>query len=292
MPRRQIGLLLPPIEGANACRHPALAWKLPFSLPCPLFPHIPRQAVLPLPQIAADSSLLQDRPACAAVTPEPPPGRRSSRADAVVRALADAIVRGIIPPGLHLDERALARQFGLSRTPVREALGGLCMLGLAERRPHRGVVAAMLTPERLADMFAVMAELEAAASRFAASEMTAPERRRLTEVHEASRLMVQAGDAEGYESLNRRFHEVLYDGAHNPYLRDLTLATRNRLMPFRRAQFHLRGRLASSWAEHDQVVRAVLRGEAETAAGAMRAHVVTVGAASAEYIPTPPGLVP
>jgi len=204
-----------------------------------------------------------------------------------VRALSDAIVLGTIPPGLRLDERDLARQFAVSRTPVREALGGLCMLGLAERRPRRGVVAAMLTSDQLAGMFAVMAELEAASSRFAATEMTVTERRRLTDAHEEARRMVQAGDPEGYESVNRRFHEILYEGTHNPYLRDLTLATRNRLMPFRRAQFHLRGRLALSWAEHDQVVQAVLRGEAETAARAMRAHVMTVGEASAEYIPQP-----
>ena len=219
------------------------------------------------------------------VAPEAPPRPRLSRAEHVVRALADAIVRGAIPPGVRLDERDLARQFDVSRTPVREALGGLCGLGLAERRPRRGVVAAMLTADRLAHMFAVMAELEAASSRFAAIDMTAVERRRLIEAHEASRLAVQAGDAEGYEAINRRFHEILYEGAHNPYLCELTLATRNRLMPFRRAQFHLRGRLARSWAEHDQVVQAVMRGDAETAARAMRAHVMMVGEASAEYIP-------
>jgi DNA-binding GntR family transcriptional regulator len=244
----------------------------------------------PAPQTAAERAQPPGGPLSATTAPElAPAGPHLSRAELIVRALADAIVRGSIPPGLRLDERDLARQFEVSRTPVREALGGLCMLGFAERRPRRGVVAAMLPPDRLADMFAVMAELEAACARFAATEMTASERRRLIEAHEAGRLMVQAGDPEAYEATNRRFHETLYDGAHNPYLRELTLATRNRLMPFRRAQFHLRGRLALSWAEHDQVVRAVLRGEAETAGRAMRAHVMTVGEASAEYIPHPRG---
>lgn len=217
-----------------------------------------------------------------------PDGARLSRAEHIARALADAIVHGVIPPGLRLDERDLARQFDVSRTPIREALGALCSLGLAERRPRRGVVAAMLTPERLAEMFDVMAELEASTSRFAAVEMTAAERRRLVEVHEAARLAVQTGDPEGYEAINHRFHDILYDGSHNTYLRELTLAVRNRLMPFRRAQFRLRDRLARSWAEHDRVVQAVKRGEMETAARAMRAHVLNVGEASAGYIPHPP----
>ena len=217
---------------------------------------------------------------------------RVPRAEQIQRDLADAIVRGAIPPGFRLDERELAERFAVSRTPVREALGSLCALGLAERRPRRGVLAALLPPDRLASMFAVMAELEAASARFAAAAMTSAERRRLADSHEAARLLVQSGDPESYEAANRRFHEVLYDGAHNLYLREVTLAVRNRLMPFRRAQFHLPDRLARSWAEHDQVVRAVMRGEPETAARAMRAHVLTVGEASAEYIPHTPIALP
>jgi len=210
------------------------------------------------------------------------------RTEQIQRDLADAIVRGAIPPGFRLDERELAARFSVSRTPVREALGGLCALGLAERRPRRGVLAALLSPDRLASLFAVMAELEASSARFAASAMIAAERRRLVDAHEAARLLVRAGDPEAYEAANRRFHEILYDGAHNASLREITLSVRNRLMPFRRAQFHLPARLARSWAEHDAVVQAVMQGEPETAAQAMRAHVLTVGEASAEYIPHTP----
>lgn len=215
-------------------------------------------------------------------------GPRLPRAAEIVRSLSDDIVRGAIAPGLRLDERDLAQRFSVSRTPVREALGGLCALGLAERRPRRGVVASLMPSDRLSAMFAVMAELEAASARLAALAMTFSERRRLTDAHDAARLLVQTGDPEAYECANRRFHEILYEGAHNPYLCEITLATRNRLMPFRRAQFHLLGRLARSWIEHDLVVRAVARGEAEAAAQAMRAHVLIVGEASAEYIPHSP----
>lgn len=209
-----------------------------------------------------------------------------------MRALADAIVRGVIPPGLRLDDRDLARQFDVLRAPVREALGARCGFGLTERRPTRGVVTAMLASERLADMFEVIAEPEAATSRFAAVDVTAAKRRRLAAVHDASRLAVQAGDSEDYEAVNRQFHETLYGGAHKIYLRQLTLAVRNRLMPFRHAQFSLCDRLACSRAEHDRLVPSGMRGEAEAAMRAMRAHVVTEGEASAEYVPRKPIALP
>ena len=247
-----------------------------------------RSRIGPRP-VAEDSA--RTTPFTSSATPAPPVPP-VLRAEQIQRDLADAIVRGAIPPGFRLDERELAERFAVSRTPVREALGGLCALGLAERRPRRGVLAALLSPERLTAMFAVMAELEASAARFAALGMTSAERQRLAEAHEVARRLVQAGEPEAYEAANRRFHEVLYDGAHNAYLREITIAVRNRLMPFRRAQFHLRGRLARSWMEHDHVVRAVMRGEAETAARAMRAHVLTVGEASAEYIPDTPIALP
>ncbi|OYY83441.1 MAG: GntR family transcriptional regulator, partial [Rhizobiales bacterium 35-66-30] len=82
---------------------------------------------------------------------------------------------------------------------------------------------------------------------------------------------------------NERFHTFLYGGAHNDYLAEITLATRARLQPFRRAQFRNLGRLALSYAEHDQVVTAILRGDKAEAAHAMRAHIITVEIAYERY---------
>ena len=73
-----------------------------------------------------------------------------------------------------------------------------------------------------------------------------------------------------------RFHAAIYAGAHNAYLAELTHATRYRVQPFRRAQFRNLGRLAKSHVEHDRVVLAILRGDREGAAGAMREHIMLV----------------
>mgnify|MGYP005853874985 CR=1 FL=1 len=203
--------------------------------------------------------------------------------DGLVRRLAARIVEGELGPGVRLDEQTLAEAFAVSRTPVREALARLAASGLVERRPHRGVVVASLSMERLSHLFEVMTELEGACARFAAERMGAAERAALAETHARSRAVAEAGGTEAYADLNRAFHLAIYDGAHNPALVELTQEVRNRLAPFRRAQFQLSGRLTLSWAEHDAVVRAMVARDGEAAYRAMRAHIMIVRDAYRSY---------
>lgn len=209
--------------------------------------------------------------------------RSGTTVDQMVRAIADRIVTGYLRPGEKLDESSLAARFDVSRTPVREALGQLSAMGLVERRPNRGAIVAVITQEHLASMFESMAELEAICARFSAERMTAAERRSLEIEHQASARLVQVGAEEGYEYFNTEFHSRLYRGAHNTHIHDLTVATRSRLAPFRRAQFMLPGRLAKSWQEHDVIVTAIMRGDAAAAGKAARDHVSIVSEASAVF---------
>jgi DNA-binding GntR family transcriptional regulator len=202
--------------------------------------------------------------------------RRRTLAEELRLQLADEIVRGAIPPGSGLDETELARRFGVSRTPVREAIRQLAASGLVEVRPHRGAVVARPSEERLIGMFEAMAELEALCAGLAAERMAPSERAELEAVHEELRTLIQSGDPQRYHEVNEAFHAVIYAGAHNDYLAEMTHATRRRVQPFRRAQFRNLGRLAKSHVEHDQVVLAILRGDREGAAAAMRAHIMLV----------------
>lgn len=223
----------------------------------------------------------------------PPPGsepetpvRRVDRAapqtDKVTRAeelrlqLADEIVRGVLAPGSALDETDIARRFGVSRTPVREALRQLVASGLVEARAHRGAVVAQPSLERLTGMFEAMAELEALCAGLAAERMTATERQKLEAIHDELRVLSHAGNPERFHEVNERFHNAIYAGSQNDYIAEMTLATRVRVQPFRRAQFRNLGRLAKSQAEHDRVVVAILRGDKIGAAAAMRAHIELV----------------
>jgi DNA-binding GntR family transcriptional regulator len=204
------------------------------------------------------------------------PRQRRTRAEELRLQLADDIVRGSLPPGAALDESELARRFSVSRTPVREAIRMLAASGLVEVRAHRAAVVARPTPNQLAGMFEVMAELESLCAGFAAERMSGAERQALETAHEKLRVLIQSGDPQSYHEINEAFHGAIYAGAHNSYLAELTLATRGRVQPFRRAQFRNLGRLANSHVEHDRVVQTILRGERVLAAQAMYAHIITV----------------
>lgn len=199
-----------------------------------------------------------------------------TRTEEIRRQLAEDIVRGRLAPGTPLEEVELAKTFGVSRTPVREAIRQLEAEGFAQPRPRRGAVVASIQPDRLAEMFFVMAELEAACVKLAAQEITKAELTTLDDVHDACRQAVEAGDVEGYRMANERFHDLLYGASRNNFLSEMTQGVRRRVAPFRRVQFYTYGRLERSYAEHDEVVRAIKAGDGERAARAMRDHILTV----------------
>jgi len=201
---------------------------------------------------------------------------RQTLAETLRLQLADEIVRGALKPGMTLDETELARRFGVSRTPVREAIRLLAASGLVETYAHRAAVVARPTTEQLTGMFEVMAELEALCASLAAARMTSTERRELEAAHDQLRALIHSGDPQRYHEINEAFHGVIYAGAHNAHLAELTLATRVRVSPYRRAQFRNLGRLAKSHIEHERVVMAILRGDRDGAAATMRAHISIV----------------
>jgi len=213
------------------------------------------------------------------------PGRKPTQAERIRASLADAIVRGELGPGVALDEATIAEKFQVSRTPVREAIRQLEAIGFAEARPHRGAVVPHFTPEKLNDMFTVMAEMEALCARYAADHITASERKDLLARHEACAEAARRGDVEGYYTRNLAFHDAIYRASHNGYLVEVTLSVRNRLAPFRRLQFEGLGRLAKSLTEHDEILQAIFRGDGEGAAALMRRHLHLVRTSVGEVSP-------
>src|ERR1700754_3808415 len=222
-----------------------------------------------LPTTSAEPVLRRiDRPA--------PQQAKVTRAEELRLQLADEIVRGALAPGAPLDETDIARRFNVSRTPAREALRQLAASGLVAARAQRGAVVARPTLEGLNAMFEAMAELEALCAGLAAERMPAAERARLEGIHEELRGLSYAGNPELFHEVNERFHNAIYAGSQNSYIAEMTLATRVRVQPFRRAQFRNLGRLAKSHLEHDRVVVAIMRGDRVGAAAAMRAHIELV----------------
>ncbi len=206
-----------------------------------------------------------------------------TRAERLAGQISNAILTGEFGPGARLDEQQLAQRFGVSRTPVREALRQLATSGLIDLRPRRGALVASVTADELKTMFAAMAEMEAACARLSAAHMTPIERRRLQTLHETMAGLVRSGDPDAYADANQAFHLSIYDGTHNQVISEFTAGLRRRLAPFRRAQFQTLGRLPKSWSEHDAVVKAILAGDAPGAHAAMLLHVDLVEDAFGEF---------
>jgi DNA-binding GntR family transcriptional regulator len=200
----------------------------------------------------------------------------ATRADTLAGRIADAILDGELAPGTKLDEQSLALRYGVSRTPVREALRQLGATGLIETRPRRGATVAHVTPEQLEMLFVAMGEIEAACARLAALSMSPIERRRLAALHDRMAVNVACGDEEAYAEANLAFHGAIYAGTRNPILEEIAIGLRRRLLPFRRAQFRAPGRLRRSHAEHAAVVEAIRAGNAAGAHAAMLHHVSLV----------------
>ncbi len=190
--------------------------------------------------------------------------------------IGDEILCGGLVPGTPLDEMKLAERFGVSRTPVREALRELAAAGLVEHRPHRGAVVAAVTEKRLEEMFGVMADMEALCAGYAAATITPAERQQLIDLHTSAEVLVREGDLQAYTDANDRFHEFIYATSHNEFLAETVINIRQRVSPYRRAQFRTLGRLADSHSEHDRVVQAILRGDRDAAAREMRLHLGSV----------------
>lgn len=209
---------------------------------------------------------------------------RETHADQLRRALEEDIVSGRLAPGTRLDESRLADRFGVSRTPVREALRQISNTGLVVLRPRVGAVVASPSLPELIHMFEAMAALEALCGRFAARRMSVRERQCLKDLHGRMGRLVETGDNEGYHQDNSPFHKTIYDGSHNPYLAQQADSLHRRLSPYRAFQLHSPDRLVSSYEEHGRIVEAIVAGREDEAAALLQRHVELQGVALGDLV--------
>lgn len=199
-------------------------------------------------------------------------------------ALEQDIAEGTFKPGERLDETALAARYGVSRTPIREAMMQLAATGLVVARPRRGTVVATLGPKQLVEMFEVMGELEGMAGRLAARRLTSEDRDRILETHEACRRVCETGDADAYYYENEEFHSTIYAASRNDFLQRECETLHRRLKPYRRLQLRVAERLTASFREHDGIVEAILAGDSAKAQHLLREHVIIQGDRFADLI--------
>jgi len=199
----------------------------------------------------------------------------------VAERLRTRIFAHQLPPGSWLDEQALAQEYGISRTPLREALKVLAAEGLVLLKPRRGCYVTELSEQDLDEIFPVIALLEGRCAALATQQAGANDLLRLAAIHERLEEQARKGDMDGFFEANHDFHAALQELAGNRWLSQLVDETRKLLKLTRRDSLRLEGRLKQSLAEHRAVLKAIRQRNADQAGQLMHEHLLSGRAALA-----------
>lgn len=187
--------------------------------------------------------------------------------------LKDEILANRIPPGSVLQEVPLAESLGVSRGPIREALGGLAAEGLVTITPRRGAVVTRLTKRDFLEAYQVREALEELAVRLAVARMTSAELDAAeVRIEEMTRCSA-AGDDNGFFEANAAFHEAFVVGSGNSKLVEVYNRLVGQMGPYRRPSVRLRGSLDRSITEHRSIMVAARAGDGERAAALVVDHI-------------------
>ncbi|MEZ8006500.1 MAG: GntR family transcriptional regulator [Amylibacter sp.] len=200
-----------------------------------------------------------------------------NRADQIAEEIQELVFSRSFQDGERLDEIRLAKRFGVSRTPLREALKKLTLSGIVEKIPNRGVFVRQPGPIELLDMFEVMSELESICGKLAAKRITDIALKNLHEANSKCKKALKKSNPDSYYLENELFHKIIYNQSGNSFLERETIKLQKRLEPFRRIQLRFRGRIEQSMSEHEAIVEALSSGDAVGAECALRNHVSVQG---------------
>jgi len=184
--------------------------------------------------------------------------------------ILEAIDIGVYSPGDRLVESELADRFGVSRTPIREALQRLETQNLLTRT-GRSLIVARLDHSQLAELYAVRSELEGLAAKLAAQHAAPEEVRVLREMVEHDKALID--DPTALSRANRRFHKQIHFASHNRYLiRQLDMVHRSMAL-LTSTSLAAEGRGTEAMAEHAKVVQAIADNQGDAASDAIKKHL-------------------
>ena len=188
----------------------------------------------------------------------------------VAERLRQQIFDRALEPGSWIDEMKLVQQFGISRTPLREALKVLAVEGLVTMKPRRGAYVTEMSRDDVSQVYRLLALLESDAAPQAADNADAAQREQLAQLHARLEKQVRLRDA--FFSTNEQFHLALLDIAGNRWAAQIVTDLRKVMKLNRHHSLFKQGRLADSLAEHRALMQAIDAGDAEAARRLMQAH--------------------
>ena len=198
-------------------------------------------------------------------------------ADKLISDIRKEVSSGILKPGDQLEVNALAERFGVSRTPIREAIRTLVESGVLETRPRKGSFVRVLSAKQLLDLFQVAAELEGMACRLAALSLT---KENVEAIERGLAKCTQAAEAQNnaeYAMANLDFHTAIHNASGNDWLIEQLRQLQINLNSYRTMPYEIRGRLNKSTDEHKIICNVILSGDGEHACNLMRDHMMLQG---------------
>lgn len=200
----------------------------------------------------------------------------AGQTDTIIDAILGDIENGTLNPGDGIDETALARRLGVSRTPLREAMIQLETAGLITRQPRKGAVVFKPTLEEFLAILEVHAKLEGQAAGLAARRLSsdhAKELERIVVACEHHAATKGDADPDGYYQLNLDFHRIIAIAAGNPFLLEMIKTNARKLMAYYRARYQYVGAIADSAKDHREIAALITARNAEAAEQRMARHV-------------------
>ncbi len=198
---------------------------------------------------------------------------RSLLHEEIVSRLRTLILEGELLPGSRISERDLCDQFGISRTPLREALRVLASEGLVDLLPHRGARVSRLSQPQLREAFEIVAALEALAGELACERISETQLVEIEALHARMAEHRRRGELADYFACNQAIHEAINRAAGNAQLTEMYALMSNRVRRARYLANHSPERWAEAMREHDAILDALRRRDGATCSALLRAHL-------------------
>lgn len=193
----------------------------------------------------------------------------------VAERLRERIFAHELKPGAWIDEQALTEHYGISRTPLREALKVLASEGLVTLKPRRGCYVTEISERDLDEIFTVMGLLEGQCARDATAKAGAGDLKALEKIHTELEQAASGGDINGFFEANQAFHHEVQSIADNRWLQHVIDDLRKVIKLSRHHSLFSEGRLEQSLTEHRRILKAMLARDADEAELAMREHIAS-----------------
>ena len=191
----------------------------------------------------------------------------------VAERLREQIFSHELAPGSWLDEQNLAAAFGISRTPMREAIKVLASEGLVTTKMNKGAYVTQVDRRDLEQIFTVLSLLEGQAAKETAIKATEDQLTKLDNLHHRLEKAAADRDTEQFFEINVKFHELIQDIAGNKWMNGVIEDLRKVLKLQRRDSLSRSGRLLSSLVEHREILQAILKRDPQAAELVMGEHL-------------------